>query len=189
LALAGIALQDIGRAGRISQRDIGVRSQQIEAVAGKSRRLVLRPPAKFMQRNVLSGAPCRELGGSGSIDVNLPVYVGQGRIIILTVARRPRQPIAAMDATCLSEAERAAPIVQRQLCNRSKEIFARGFEFSDRGDQQRRNARAHDIGDRPFGRGEAECPIGRRDQPPGKADPLNLVAVEQPVWRSGAENR
>ena len=75
------------------------------------RRFVLRQPAKFMQRNVLSGAPCGKLGGSGSIDVNLPANVGERGVIILSIARRPGQPIAAMDATRLPLAERAAPIV------------------------------------------------------------------------------
>jgi hypothetical protein len=48
---------------------------------------------------------------------------------------------------------------------------------------------AKDVGDPTLGGGKAECAIGGRDQPPGKADPFGLVAVEQIVGRMAVQDR
>ena len=57
------------------------------------------------------------------------------------------------------------------------------------GNQHGRDARTKDVGDPALGGDEAEHAIGGRDQPPGKADPFRLVAVEQLVGRMAGQNR
>jgi hypothetical protein len=64
--IRAIALEGVWRTGRVSERDIGVRAEQIEGVPRQARRLVLRLPVKDMQRHVMAGAPISELGADGA---------------------------------------------------------------------------------------------------------------------------
>ena len=86
-----------------------------------------------------------------------------------------------MKLTRCSYAERSTTIVQGDLRDGSEEVLARGFQPSDRGDQERCDASAQHICDETFGGGETEYPIRRGDQAPSEADPLGLIAIEKAV--------
>ena len=93
--IGAIALEGVWRTGRISERHIGVRPEQIEGITRQAGRLVLRLPVKDMQRHVVAGAPIGELGASGTIDMDLPGHRGERFDIVLSVDRYARQPVAA----------------------------------------------------------------------------------------------
>jgi hypothetical protein len=94
-----------------------------------------------------------------------------------------------MDVTGCAKAERAVAVIQGDLRNGPEEILASRLEGHRCGDYHGRDARTNDIGGPALGGDKAEHTIGRRDQPPGKADPFRLVTVEQGVGRMTGQNR
>jgi len=94
--IRAIALEGVWRTGRVSERHIGVRPEQIEGVSRQAGRLMLRLPVKDMQRHVMAGAPIGELGAGGSINMDLPIHHREGFEIVFPVERHPRQPVAAL---------------------------------------------------------------------------------------------
>src|SRR5262249_18703033 len=96
-ALLEIALQRIGRAGRLRHRDIGVRPDQIERVLREPRLAVFRPPGECIKRQAALLAPGLEFGTRGAIDMDLPSHCLQGLIIVDIADDDPRQPIAAVN--------------------------------------------------------------------------------------------
>ena len=94
--IRAIALEGVWRTGRVSERHIGVRPEQIEGVSRQAGRLMLRLPVKDMQRHVMAGAPIGELGAGGSINMDLPIHCREGFEIVFPVERHPRQPVAAL---------------------------------------------------------------------------------------------
>ena len=85
--------------------------------------------------------------------------------------------------------KRTVAIVQHDLRDGAEQIFANRLEGDGHREHHRRNPRAHDIGDPPLGGREAEDAIGGRDQPPRKADPLGLIAIEQSVGCATGQDR
>ncbi|MNV02550.1 hypothetical protein D3C71_927890 [compost metagenome] len=78
-----------------------------------------------------------------------------------------------------SHAQRHAPIIQGDLRHGAEEEFAGGFERSHFRYQERRQARAQQVGDAAFGGGEREDPVGGGHQFAGKRDALGFVGGEQ----------
>ena len=99
-----VALENVRRTGRISERHIRVRPEQIERVARQAGRFVLRSPVKDMQRHVMADAPIGELGAGGTIDLHLPGHRREGFEIVLPLDRHPRQVVAAMDVAGSADA-------------------------------------------------------------------------------------
>jgi len=60
--ISAIAVKGVRRTGRVGERHIGVRSEQIDGVPCQAGRLVLRSPVEDMQPYVVIGAPTRQLG-------------------------------------------------------------------------------------------------------------------------------
>jgi hypothetical protein len=83
----------------------------------------------------------------------------------------------------------AAAVIQGDLGNRPKDVFANRLERDGLRKEHWCDARTKDIRDPALGSGETEHAIGGRDQPPGKADPFRLVTVEQIVGRMAGQNR
>src|ERR1700726_2543445 len=110
--------------------------------------------------------------------MDLPGHGGERGEVVLAVGKHPRQAVTATDVTRYSYAKWAVSIVQGNLGDGSEQVLACGFKSSDRGDQQRRDARAKQISDPPFGGGETEPPIRRGDQASGEADPFGLIAIK-----------
>src|ERR1700720_547731 len=116
--------------------------------------------------------------------MELPGYRREGFEIILSIDWHPWEPVAAMDMTGRASAQRAAAVIQGNLRDRPKDVLTNRLERDDLREQHWRDARTKYIGDPALGSGETEHAIGGRDQPPGKADPFRLVAVEQLVGRA-----
>ena len=94
-----------------------------------------------------------------------------------------------MDMTSGAGAQRVAAIIQGDLRDRPKEVLASRLEREDPRKQHRCDARAQDISDPTLGGDKAEYTIGGRDQTAGEADPLRLIAVEQPVGCATGQDR
>ena len=54
-----VALEGVWRRGRVGERHIGVRPEQIEGITRQPGCLVLRSPVEDVQRHAAAGAPCR----------------------------------------------------------------------------------------------------------------------------------
>src|SRR6266436_3938615 len=109
-ALGAIAVDNARRARGAGKRHIGVRSEQVQSIAGQPDRLIFRSPVEDVQRNIVVGAPSSELGAGRSIDVDLPGHSREGCEVVPSIDRHPGQSIAAMDMTGGARAERAAAI-------------------------------------------------------------------------------
>src|SRR5438552_13829152 len=99
LVIGAITIKGIRPTRNVGERHIGVWPQQIDGVARQAGRLVLGSPAKNMQRHLVTGAPSRQLGSGGAIDMHLPVHRCQWFEIVLSIDRNPRQPVAAVNMT------------------------------------------------------------------------------------------
>src|ERR1700758_5504260 len=126
--IGAIAIEGFRRTRRVGERDIGVWPEQIDGVARQAGRLVLGSPAKNMQRHLVTGAPSRQLGSGGAIDMHLPVHRCQRFEIVLSIDQNPRQPVAAVNMTRSAGAERAAVVIQGDLRNSLEEILASCLE-------------------------------------------------------------
>ena len=81
--LGTIAFEGSRRTGWVGERHITVRSEQIDCVARQTGRLVLQSPVKDVQRNVVTGAPGRQLGAGQAVDMDLPGHRREGFEIVL----------------------------------------------------------------------------------------------------------
>jgi hypothetical protein len=113
--IGALAVEGSRCAGRVGERYIGVRSEQICGVPGQARRVVFRSPVKDMQRHVVTGAPSHQFGAGRAIDMDLPGYRREGYEIILSIDWHPWEPVAAMDTTGRASAQRAAAVIQGRL--------------------------------------------------------------------------
>src|SRR5438874_13531798 len=113
--------------------------------------------------------------------MDLPDHSREGSEIVRVLAPDPWKPIAAMHVTGGADAERRPAIVEGDLRDRSEDVVANRLERDDPREHHRYDACAYDIGDPSLGGGEAERAIGRRHQPPGNANALGLVGVQQVV--------
>ena len=69
--VGAIAVEGSRCAGRVGERYIGVRSEQIRGGPGQARRVVFRSPVKDMQRHVVTSAPSHQFGAGRAIDMDL----------------------------------------------------------------------------------------------------------------------
>ena len=76
--IGAIAVEGSRCAGRVGERYIGVRSEQICGVPGQARRVVFRSPVKDMQRHVVTGAPSHQFGAGRAIDMDLHQCIKTG---------------------------------------------------------------------------------------------------------------
>ena len=128
--IGAIAVEGSRCAGRVGERYIGVRSEQIRGVPGQARRVVFRSPVKDMQRHVVTGAPSHQFGAGRAIDMDLPGYRREGFEIILSIDWHPWEPVAAMDMTGGASAQGAAAVIQGNLRDRPKDVLANRLEPS-----------------------------------------------------------
>ena len=173
-----IALERTGGASVIGKRHVGVGPEQIESVAGKARGPVLGSPGKDTQQQILPRTECSKLGVGRAVDMDLPVHACERGEVVRAVGRDPGQAISGMHMPGHAPAERALAVVQHDLRDGAEQKLAHRFKADGKRKQHRRNAGAQDVGDAAFGAGKAEHAIGCRNQPPRKADPFSLVAVE-----------
>ena len=109
--ISEIAVKGSGCAGRVGERELGVRSEQVDGVTRQAGRLVLRSPVKDMQRHVVTGAPSRQFGAGRAINVDLPGHRRERFKIVVSIDRHPRQPVAAMDMTGRASAQRPTAVI------------------------------------------------------------------------------
>jgi hypothetical protein len=133
-----------------------------------------------MERKVAVRAPMHELGLRRPIDMDLPDHGRERHEIVRALAPDPGKPVAAMHVTGGAGAERSPAIVEGDLRDRPEDVVAHRLERDDSREDYRHDARPHDLGDLTIGGSEAERAIGRRHQPPRKANALGLVGVQPP---------
>src|ERR1700732_1453512 len=84
-----------------------------------------------------------------------------------------------MDMTGRANAQRPIAVIQSDLGDRPKDVLANRLERDGPRKKHWHDACTKDVGDPTLGGGKAECAIGGRNQPPGKADPFGLVTVDK----------
>jgi hypothetical protein len=97
--IGAVMVEGIRSAGRIGERHIGVRSEQVDGISRQAGRLVFPPPVEYVQRHTVAVAPVRQFGPRRTIDMDLPGHRREGLEIVLSVYRDPRQPVPAVDMT------------------------------------------------------------------------------------------
>src|ERR1700730_7218510 len=94
-----------------------------------------------------------------------------------------------MDMTGRANAQRPIAVIQSDLGDRPKDVLANRLERDGPRKKHWHDACTKDVGDPTLGGGKAECAIGGRDQPPGKADPFGLVTVDKLSGRMAVQDR
>src|SRR5258708_22928128 len=96
-AIIAIAADGISRAEGVGERDITIRPQQVSRVPSQTRRLMLPPPWKYPERNLMLRAPGFEFGFGCPVNIDLPLHHCQRHKIIRAIDSYPGQAVAATD--------------------------------------------------------------------------------------------